>query len=262
MRHYLSIVLILVGVGIAAFFARDVLTSVTPVTLRDGVAVPVMGEAGTLRVSLVLENGDAPNRLVSVSSPEAQIARLAGAVSGEVALPAGSTPSLSQDGIYLELTGVEGALDEGRLVPVSFAFEPSGVVTTRVRIGEMADPHAMHKMSNMSQDMANHTGQHDMMPEVTMTVREDATEGWIVILETKHFKFVADAPEPVHVPGEGHGHLYINGLKLQRMYGPEAAIGALPPGSHTVMVTLNNNTHMSYESPDGPVAATAFIEVE
>ena len=54
------------------------------------------------------------------------------------------------------------------------------------------------------------------------------------------------APESVntnHVPGEGHAHIYVDGDKINRVYGPHYNIKGLEPGEYLIRVTLNANTH-------------------
>ncbi|MDA7966477.1 hypothetical protein [Ruegeria sp.] len=257
MRRYVLIIFVLLGAGFLTFFARSALNQPDPILLSAAKAVPVPGQPDVLHIYLTMENGASPNRLLTAASVEAAQARLVGAVQGDIVLPAHSSPSLSSDGVYLEVSGVEGPLEEGRLVPISLEFAPSGRVATRALIGAPADPHAMHVMQNPD----GHP-QSDPVPEISMVVSPNADDGWDVTLQTAHFTFAPEVPDPIHVPGEGHGHLYLNGLKLQRMYSDTASIGALPPGRHHVEVTLNTNTHQEYRSETGPVVARAIIEVE
>ncbi len=54
------------------------------------------------------------------------------------------------------------------------------------------------------------------------------------------------APEAVNLeptPGAGHAHIYVNGEKLSRVYGPYHYLPALEPGSHEIKVNLNDNRH-------------------
>jgi len=54
------------------------------------------------------------------------------------------------------------------------------------------------------------------------------------------------APENVntdHVPGEGHAHIYVDGEKINRVYGSYHNIKGLEPGERHIRVTLNANTH-------------------
>jgi hypothetical protein len=65
-----------------------------------------------------------------------------------------------------------------------------------------------------------------------------------------------------HVPGMGHGHIYVGGMKLDRLFKSEYLIGQLPPGRHEVRVTLNTNDHRAYVVDDVPVSASTFIMVD
>ena len=254
MRRYILILLILLGAGYLAFFVRSMLNQPEPILLSAAKAVPVTGQPGVLHIFLTMENGAHPNRLLNVDSVEAEQAILVGAEHGDIVLPAHSSPSFSNDGVYLELSGIEEPLEEGRLVPISLEFAPSGRVTTKALIGAPSDPHAMQVLDGLQEN--------DPVPEIAMAVPRNADGGWDVTLQTANFTFAPPAQNPAHVPGEGHGHLYLNGLKLQRVYTEKAHIGALPSGRHHVAVTLNTNLHQKYMSETGPVKALAIIEVE
>ena len=71
------------------------------------------------------------------------------------------------------------------------------------------------------------------------------------------------APENVneeHVPGEGHAHIYVDGVK-SRVYGPYYHVPGLEPGSHHIRVTLNANTHNDMYANGFPVEAAAVVVV-
>lgn len=54
------------------------------------------------------------------------------------------------------------------------------------------------------------------------------------------------APEAVNLeptPGAGHAHIYVNGEKVGRVYGPYHYLSALEPGRHEIKVNLNDNRH-------------------
>ena len=48
------------------------------------------------------------------------------------------------------------------------------------------------------------------------------------------------------MPGTGHAHVYINGVKLGRLYGHWMHLTGLKAGEHTIKVTLNSNDHQDY----------------
>jgi len=75
---------------------------------------------------------------------------------------------------------------------------------------------------------------------------------------------VTFAPENVsgkHVPGEGHAHVFVDGVKISRAYGQWYHIPRLKPGKHTIRVTLNTNAHEEYTVDGEVVAATDTVTI-
>lgn len=64
-----------------------------------------------------------------------------------------------------------------------------------------------------------------------------------------------------HIPGEGHAHIYVDGVKLNRVYGPFYHIPALSPGDHEIRVTLNANSHNDLTLNGEPIEAVTTITV-
>ena len=234
------------------------LTPADPVGLSGVQAEPVLGEEGTVQVFLTMETGDFPDVLISAESPAAETVEIISpAGKSQLTIPARSTPSLSGDGAYLRLTGIEGEVSAGRLIPVTLTFLRSGDLSVRARVGENDDPHAKHRaMAAMADDPDG------PVPQMTLALEPAANGATLVRLEVENFTFDPGSDTPEHVPGHGHGHLYLDGLKLQRMYTSEALIGALPQGDYEVKVELNSNLHVPYRDTNGPVAATARLVVE
>lgn len=83
-------------------------------------------------------------------------------------------------------------------------------------------------------------------PSVTLHVSDDPRSGWNLRIETENFEFAPESIGLPHEPGRGHGHLYINGRKADRVYGRWHHIGTLPAGTHTIRVELTSNTHETY----------------
>lgn len=72
------------------------------------------------------------------------------------------------------------------------------------------------------------------------------------------------APEQVNAPnvtGEGHPHLYVNGVRLGRVYSPYLHLGKLAPGMNEVRVTLNTNMHQEYARNGATIEAAATIHI-
>lgn len=119
-----------------------------------------------------------------------------------------------------------------------------------------ADPSHHAASDHGAQGHAGHTVQTlpDTIPAPTLAadLLKDAKGGWNLHLRTTNFRF---APEQVNQPNEdgaGHAHVYVNGTKIARLYGPWMHIAALPAGA-TVMVELNANDHSPLAVGDRPL---------
>lgn len=93
-------------------------------------------------------------------------------------------------------------------------------------------------------------------PTLALDLLPDPVAGWNLNLQTQNFVFAAERAGGAHVPGEGHAHIYVNGVKIARAYGDWFHLEALPVGMVEVEVTLNSNDHRSLMVGDVPVAAT------
>ena len=80
-------------------------------------------------------------------------------------------------------------------------------------------------------------------PTLELRVDRDAKAGWNLQIATTNFHFAPERANAPHRPGEGHAHVYVDGRKIARVYGPWFHLDALPPGGATVAVTLNANDH-------------------
>ncbi len=90
-------------------------------------------------------------------------------------------------------------------------------------------------------------------PTLKVHVMADPVSGWNLHVLTRNFSFAPDRAGRDHVAGEGHAHVYVNGIKLARLYGPWMHIAKLPEGSVDLKVTLNSNDHRSLAVDGVPV---------
>lgn len=96
-------------------------------------------------------------------------------------------------------------------------------------------------------------------PSVTLTAVADDASGWNVHVKTENFRFAPENVNGASVPGEGHGHVYLNGEKFARLYAPHFHLADLPAGPHTLKVTLNANGHETFTVDGAPVEAEVVI---
>jgi len=100
----------------------------------------------------------------------------------------------------------------------------------------------------------------DTAPTLAIAVSEDSVAGYNLHIMTENFTFSPQNAGLAHVAGEGHGHVYINGVKLGRVYGPWVHLDHLPEGEVTIDVTLNANDHRALAVSDTPLRASITIE--
>ena len=96
---------------------------------------------------------------------------------------------------------------------------------------------------------------------VEISLEPDPVGGANVMVVPEGFTL---APEKVNAPnvaGEGHPHLYVNGVRLGRIYSPNLHLGKLAPGMNEVRVTLNTNMHQEYAHNGETIEAVATIHV-
>lgn len=112
------------------------------------------------------------------------------------------------------------------------------------------------------------SGQHQLRqvtaknaPQVELTAAADAESGWNLHLATKRFRFTPEQVNQQVTPNAGHAHLYVDGEKLTRIYGPWFHLppDMLPEGGHTLTVHLNANDHSAWAVNGTPVSDTTTV---
>ncbi len=98
-------------------------------------------------------------------------------------------------------------------------------------------------------------------PTVELLVHRDALGGYTVEVVTENFQFAPAAAGSDHTPGEGHAHLYLNNVKLARLYGPWYHLPALKPGPQKLAVVLSANDHRLYTAFGTLVASEHHLVV-
>ena len=97
------------------------------------------------------------------------------------------------------------------------------------------------------------------MPTIAIEITEDAVEGWNLQIRTTDFRIMPENVSTGHVDGEGHMYLYIDGVKVSRIYGEWHHITGLQAGRHNVRVELSSNNHSALAVNGGLIDATANI---
>ena len=100
----------------------------------------------------------------------------------------------------------------------------------------------------------------EAVPTVSLLATPDDVTGWNLRVDTTNFDFAPERSGREFVLGEGHAHLYVDGEKRDRLYGPWYHLKDLGQGTHTIAVTLNSNDHAEYQIEGKTIAAEVTVE--
>ncbi len=99
----------------------------------------------------------------------------------------------------------------------------------------------------------------DPVPSLALSLTRDADGGANLHLRTENFRFAPEAAGGPHRPGEGHAHIYVDGEKIARAYGPWFHIVEVSDHAQSLTVTLHANDHSALALAGKPIAATADL---
>ncbi len=84
------------------------------------------------------------------------------------------------------------------------------------------------------------------VPDVGLRVSPDPISGLNVFVDVKDFTISPENASTEPVAGEGHLHLYIDGVRQMRFYNTALHIDGLSEGEHEIMVEVSANNHSAY----------------
>ncbi len=99
----------------------------------------------------------------------------------------------------------------------------------------------------------------DQAPTLSLVVEKDAKSGYNVKLETTDFTFTPESVNEENVIGEGHAHLYVDGEKVGRLYGPYFHYDGDIEGTAMFRATLNANDHSEYATNGSVIDAMTEV---
>lgn len=238
MRKLALLIALAAALGVALFLRSDIRNDVA---LLNAKATPIHGQSGVFLVTLTIQNDGDAKKLVNIEAPSAASITMMnpGYEDASIVIPAESTGIFSTDGAHIMLMTTNADFAEGTFVPLSLTFENYGIVTTR--------------LLNVGTNMAamNHGGTGGVSarpsPKLRITAPDGISEaGFHLKLEVEDFSFVLAPDGTQHIQNEGHAHVYLNGLKLRRLYEKNFALGAIPPDKYELKIALNTNDHRPY----------------
>lgn len=119
-----------------------------------------------------------------------------------------------------------------------------------------------HAAAHVNMDGHDHDAMVDLpvdgAPSVSIELMEDTVSGWNLHVQTEAFRFAPEHAGASHAPNEGHAHVYVDGVKIARLYGNWMHLSELPEAA-TVAVTLNSNDHKLLSIAGEALRATATL---
>ena len=114
--------------------------------------------------------------------------------------------------------------------------------------------HSQHPMVEVLEDRP--------APSLSLRLAADKMDGFNVFLETQNFRFTPENVGSAIIANEGHAHLYVNGVKVARMYSPwhHLPSGQLREGINRIEVEFSTNDHSVWSLAGGPIGADVLMD--
>lgn len=248
------LLLAVAAIGAALFFGGFLAPPASHLLVTQATATPMQDGAAAV---LTIENQGAPDELAAVSSPDAEVVLH----NADMGLPIQTgVSSLAMDAAHILVTPLAADFEDGRLIPLTLTFANAGDVSVKARYST-PDPNSMAGHMAMGHGSMGHPVGEEPRPNISLSA-ERVEGGWIAQVATKNFTFSEAMQDGDHVPGTGHGHIYLGGMKLGRVFSDSYRLGALPAGQHVLRVTLNTNDHRAYVIDGQPISAETVITVD
>ena len=99
-------------------------------------------------------------------------------------------------------------------------------------------------------------------PSMRIHMAADSMDGFNIFLETENFRFTPQSVDTLPVSNEGHAHLYVNGVKVARMYSPwhHLSTKLLREGINRLEVEFSTNDHSVWSIAGVPIGADVLID--
>ena len=113
-----------------------------------------------------------------------------------------------------------------------------------------------------SPDMAAHDTLESEVPVSVKIAAEVEDGGGVnVRIDTDGWRWAPESVNAAHEPGAGHAHIYVDGVKIGRVYGPHYNLSGLESGERHIRVTLNSNDHKQLTVGGKPVDASVAATI-
>ncbi len=145
------------------------------------------------------------------------------------------------------------------LLPMSHMNKSPGMTDTDMPM----DMSQMPNMDAMHQHPPREVSPELPMPSVNHLMFPDMMDGFNIQILTSNFSFTPAAINRAPVDNEGHAHIYVNGVKIARVYSDWYHLPGtiLKMGDNEVRVTLNANDHSEWTVDGVPVSSVVRVQI-
>lgn len=103
----------------------------------------------------------------------------------------------------------------------------------------------------------------DEIPEFSIIeVFKENDESYNLHVQIENWEFTPELTGSETVVNEGHAHVYVNNVKVGRMYGNWFHLGELRRGENTISIVLNGNDHTEFVVDGNVIGAETTVVVE
>lgn len=136
------------------------------------------------------------------------------------------------------------------LIGVVFGYMLGGSGAEKAYEAEEAI-HTAHEIRNITGDV----------PEIGLKIHGNNSTGYDAEISFVNFKLTPENASGEGVVGEGHAHIYADGVKINRVYGEWYHLGKFDAGSHEIEVRLSSNDHHELAVDDVYIRTNTIIVV-
>ena len=161
---------------------------------------------------------------------------------------------MNKANLFLVL-GLAGGALLGLLASGSFGGFGSGATGSAPK--QVMD-HSKHQVDGIAHDHDRLQEVEGDVPTLMLNLKAEGNCTFNLHMTVQNFRLAPENVNGPHLSGEGHAHLYADGVKLARVYSEWFHFTA-PKGSKSIEVTLNSNDHATLVAGGEPITATADL---
>ncbi|MFT4914355.1 MAG: hypothetical protein ACI85V_000128 [bacterium] len=124
-------------------------------------------------------------------------------------------------------------------------------------MGPSSHDHAGH--GDTDHDMSMLVPWEGPAPDLSLEVTQELGDFVNLHIIADGFTFTPETVNLDPTPGTGHAHIYVDGIKIARVYGPWFHVENVAPGQ-TIRVTLNADNHALWGIDDHPIVAEIIVQ--